>query len=153
MTLSCDTQKIRRTLLSLLMRRDHTEYELLQKMLVKGHDAEAIMPIIHELTETGLINEIRFIENYIYFRRKRGYGPVRIAQELKARGLTSDVIAKYIEINDNHWDECAYTVWRKHFKNTPPKNHQAKSKQQRFLQYRGFTGEQIQKVFRDRVST
>jgi regulatory protein len=151
---SCETetkkqaQKIRRLLLHLLMRRDYTQHELVQKMLVKGYEQDLVTRIITAFVEDGTINETRFIENFIYFRRNRGYGPLRIAAELKARGLSAEMIAKHLEISDNAWLDCAEKIWCKHFKNTPPKDASSKNKQQRFMQGRGFTWEQIQHVLR-----
>ena len=42
---------------------------------------------IDTFEEEGLINNKRFAEQYIYSRSQKGYGPFRIEQELKQRGI------------------------------------------------------------------
>lgn len=93
------------------------------------------------------MSDQRFAENYTHWRREKGYGPVRISQELKARGITDEMIAEQLEITDNAWFTEAYKVWKKRFKNKLPNDFKSRVKQMRFLQYRGFTQEQVDSVF------
>ncbi|SRR5579883_295449 len=147
-----DLALIRRAALSLLARRDHSQQELLQKLKAKGFSPDSIRLIIDDLLKAGLINEQRFIENYLHFRRAKGYGPQRIWQELQARGLADEVIAERLQITDNAWFTNARKVWQKHFKGRLPTDYPTRAKQMRFLQYRGFTREQIEQVFRENGS-
>src|SRR5437016_4571457 len=78
--------KIRRTALNWLTRRDYSSREIATKLKTKGYSAVDIQAVVTSLTEAGLINEQRFTENYIHWRRARGFGPVRIAMELQVRG-------------------------------------------------------------------
>lgn len=98
------------------------------------------------MLQSGLINEKRFVENYIYWRQKKGFGPVRISMELQARGILPDMIAEHLQIADNAWFSEARKVWQKHFKGDRPRDFKLLAKQMRFLQYRGFTHEQIESV-------
>ena len=56
------------------------------------------------------------------------------------------MIAEQLEITDNAWFECARKSWQKRFKGQLAKDFKARAKQMRFLQYRGFTPEQIESV-------
>lgn len=139
--------KIRQAILNLLARRDYSQRELLQTLQKKGHAADDIIPVLAGFVQTGLINETRFTENYIRWRAAKGYGPLRILQELQIRGITAEMIADQLQIADNAWFIAARQVWQKHFKGNMPKDFKNRAKQMRFLQYRGFTREQIADVF------
>ena len=130
-----------------LARRDYTQHEITVKLISKGYDQTKINELLSEFTQSGLINETRFIENFIHWRRNKGYGPLRISMELRLHGIPTDRIAEHLEITDNAWSVEAEKAWRKRFKAKPLNNMKEKAKQQRFLQQRGFTREQIETVF------
>ena len=139
--------KARREALNMLARRDHTKLELTQKLKSKGHTSTDIATIINELETKKMLHEARFVENFIYWRRNRGYGPERIRQELIQKGITDEAIAEHLEIADNDWSADLRKVWQKHFKGKYPDNYKDKARQMRFLHNRGFTGEQINSIF------
>ena len=140
-------KNIQETALRSLARREHSARELTQKLKSKGFTTTDIDPLLENLRQTNLINDNRFTENYIYWRRQRGYGPLRIAMELQIRGISADIIAEHLQITDNAWSVGAQQVWRKRFKTNPLNNMKEKAKQQRFLQQRGFTREHINSIF------
>jgi regulatory protein len=152
MSQNSDSQsKIQRAVLDMLSRRDYTRLEITQKLKSKGHSQDTTEPVITELVQAGMINERRLAESYIHSRRCKGYGPHRISSELKARGITAEMIAELLEITDNSWFAEAHKIWLKHFKGKMPCDFKNRVKQIRFLQYRGFTLEQIESVIpRDR---
>jgi regulatory protein len=127
-----------------LARRDYSQHDISQKLKAKGHTHPDIALIISDLAKAGLINDARFAENFIRWRRAKGYGPLRISMELKAHGIIDEMITEYLEISDNAWFDDAHTIWRKHFKGNKPTDFKHRAKQMRFLQYRGFTREQIE---------
>jgi regulatory protein len=141
-------EKIRRHALFLLTRRDHTRLELTQKLSRKQYPAEDIATIIQALENAGLINENRFAESYIHYRRAKGYGPRRLAMELQSKGVTDTVIAQHLEMADNAWFTDAHNAWRKQFKGRQPSDPQTRARQLRFLYNRGFTQDQILSVFK-----
>lgn len=142
-----DLEKIRRVALNWLTRRDYSQQEILLKLHAKGYACEQSAAVVAELAQAGYINESRFIENYIYWRRGKGYGPLRISMELQARGIAADVIAERLEITDNAWFTEARRVWQKHFKGKLPNDFKDRARQMRFMQYRGYTREHIDSVF------
>lgn len=137
---------VRRVALSWLARRDYSRQEITKKLASKGYPVSDIKIVVANLIEAGLMNEQRLVENYIYWRRQKGFGPLRIDIELQARGLSSEMIAEQLQITDNIWLIEAHKVWQKHFKGKLPDDFKHKAKQIRFLQYRGFTREQIEKA-------
>ena len=84
----------------------------------------------------------------MHHRISRGYGPTRIRQELQERGITNELVETTFEIMDEDWIENLKAVREKKFGEALPNDYKEKMKQSRFLQYRGFTSEQINRLFR-----
>lgn len=142
-------EKTRRTALSLLTRRDHSRQELTKKLKLKGYQASDIESVVADLAASGLQCDQRFAENFVHWRRQRGYGPICIILELQARGIADETIAEVVQIADNAWLTEVRDVWRKHFKGRLPATLQEKAKQMRFLQHRGFAREHINSILKD----
>lgn len=140
-------KKIRHTALDLLSRREHSERELTQKLQQKNYPESLIQQILSELVAEGLLSHQRFVESYIHSRRNKGYGPIRIREELKERGIREEDIEHHLNITDNAWFINVRTVWKKRFKGQIPKDYKMRAQQMRFLQYRGFTLKQIDSIF------
>lgn len=138
---------IQRSALNYLARRDHSELELTNKLENKGYASALINVVIQHLKDKRLLNDSNFAEQYCRMRRNRGFGPLRIIAELQARGIAAETIAEVVEIADNEWFIVAHHLWQKRFKNQQPSDFTRRAKQMRFLQYRGFTREQIDNAF------
>jgi len=142
---------VRYAAIRLLSRREHSVVELTRKLKAKGFDLVLIEQTVHELAHENLLSDERFAESYQRSRRGSGYGPIRIQQELKQRGTNEDVIAAVVVNNDPSWDELAKQVREKRFGTVPPNDAVERAKQMRFLQYRGFTHQQLKYAFSDEV--
>jgi regulatory protein len=116
----------------------------LQRKLFSIPDVNAVLSI---LATENLVNDARFTEEFIRYRRSKGYGPLRIRAELIERGITQDLIEHHLKILDNTWFDDAHRVRRKRFTNSLPHDFKSRAQQMRFLQYRGFTSEQINFIF------
>src|SRR6476646_11114837 len=103
--------EMRRLVLYWLSRRDYTQQELLQKLKIKGYSFVDGQKVLDELVQEKIVNEARLIEYYIESRRKKGYGPLRITQELQTRGIEKPAIAEQLDIADNAWIVEARKVW------------------------------------------
>lgn len=141
-----DDGRIYQKALNYLARRDHSRQELKHKLKTKGYAKELISTVIQSLVEDGAINESRFAENFIFWRREKGYGPERISMELLAKGIDQTIIGEHIHLTDNAWITAASRIWHKHFKGKLATDFKTRSKQIRFLLYRGFTRDQIESV-------
>ncbi len=142
-----DLKEIRRAAMNFLARRDHSEVELSRKLRRKKFADELIQSVIQALTQENLLSQDRFVENYIHFRRAKGWGPLRIQAELMERGIHQELIDRYVKITDKTWFSEVRMVWQKRFKNEAPQDFKSRAKQMRFLYSRGFTSEQIESVF------
>ncbi len=138
---------LRAVALNLLSRREHSTTELFRKLTTKKFDPTDINKVIATLVQEGLASNTRFAENYIHYRKNKGIGPVRIYAELLERGISEELIEQQLNMNDNVWLNEVQNVWQKRFKNKLPKDFKTRAQQMRFLQYRGFTQEQIESVF------
>src|SRR6218665_4142189 len=78
---------VRRTAMDLLARREHGRVELTRKLRQRGAPPELIEPALDRLAEEGLLSEARYLESFISYRARSGYGPARIREELGQRGL------------------------------------------------------------------
>lgn len=141
---SSKAQQIKNSLYRFLAFRNHSSVELSRKLTAQGFEQEAIASLIAEFTALGLIDDGKFTLDYIAIKSSRGYGPLKIKQELLSRGIEQDLIAAKLNIADNDfWYEIGNKVWQKKFKCHKPQSSAEKMRQLRFLQSRGFTYEQI----------
>ena len=132
--------------MNLLARREHSVKELVQK-LRKDFDTDEIEIAISALTEANLQSDERFTENYLRYRSQRGFGYRKITLELKERGVSADVINDALHEAKINWFELAIAARCKRFGEQSPATPQDRAKQQRFMEYRGFTHEQITESF------
>jgi regulatory protein len=74
--------------LAYLARREHTAYELTQKLQVKGFDRTIITPVLEKLAEEDLLSEYRYALLTIEHRqRKNPEGRALLAQRLASKGV------------------------------------------------------------------
>jgi regulatory protein len=138
--------KICEIALRLLTRREHSQYELSSKLALRGFETSDINPVIQTLIQQGLLSDERFVENYIRMRVRLGFGPVKIKHELSSHHLEETLIKKHLNEYANKWTDLAETARIKHFGKKIPSDYKAYAKQAHFLQYRGFTRDQINTV-------
>jgi regulatory protein len=129
--------------IALLAQREHSRYELQNKLVFRGYDEIVIAQVMDQLNQAGLQSDQRFVESYVQMKIGRGYGPIRIQQELHDRGIDDDLIEKYLVTNVEIWPQLVATVRVKRFGVELPEDFKERARQMRFLQYRGFTTEQI----------
>ena len=103
-----------------------------------------------EIVQEHLVSDDRFMESLIRARRNRGYGPLRIQKELQEKGVAPEAIANWLVVTGQEWLEDIRRVQRKKFGGKIPKSYAERARQARFLQYRGFTYDQIQQLLNPR---
>ncbi len=135
--------------MNFLVRREHSQAELRRKLLQRYDSNNVIEQVLQQLVEQRLQSDARFTEIYIRMRAERGYGPVRINDELQQRGISDAIIAEFLEADDAMWFDYAKAVWKKKYGKQLPQSYHERAKQMRFLQYRGFTMAQINAVVKN----
>jgi regulatory protein len=128
--------------MALLARRDFASKELREKLGDKGVAGTASEAVIAELTREGLLNDERYAQNYVAYHAGRGQGPLRIAAELRRRGVASDLIEPALAAGPD-WSALARKVCRAKFGPEPPDTWALRARRARFLQYRGFSSDHI----------
>ncbi len=131
-----------------MARREHSTEELRFKLLSKGFESHELKGVLDGLRDEGLLSDQRFTEAFVSSRVRRGYGPLRIRAELNERGVNDALIAMFVDINGEVWQEQIKNVRNKRFGHQGPKDFKERAKQARFLQYRGFTSDQIRGVLK-----
>ena len=73
---------VRRAAMDLLARREHGRVELTRKLRKRGAPEDMIDTALQQLSEEGLLSEARYLESFVAYRARAGYGPLRIREEL-----------------------------------------------------------------------
>ncbi|MHC8340683.1 recombination regulator RecX [Pseudomonas sp. HLT2-19-2] len=151
MTAVLDTPvAVRRTAMDLLARREHGRVELTRKLRQRGALPEMIDTALDRLTEEGLLSESRYLESFVSYRARSGYGPLRIREELSQRGLQRTDIELALRESGINWQEQLEDTWRRKFSGHLPIDVRERAKQGRFLSYRGYSMEMISRLFSGR---
>ena len=127
--------------LKMLMRREHSRLELFQKLKTKGFDVDVVNNSISKLVEQNYQSDDRFSEEFIQMRFNQGKGPVKIASDLKMRGINTYDLSVF------DWFQLAKEIRQRKFGDLSSLDFKETAKQKRFLQSRGFTLDQINQAF------
>ena len=132
--------------LDIISRREHSEKEIREKLYKKFNDHKVSELVITSLIEKGLVNDHRFAEMYIIARKRKGFGPKKIAYELLAKGVSDNISSQALN-EEGGWRIAALNAFNKKYKSGKADNFKELNKQKIFLQNRGFTFEEIDSVF------
>jgi regulatory protein len=125
-----------------LARRDFASGELRARLERQGFDASTASDAIGALLEERLLDDVRYVGNYVSYHAQRGEGPIRIANDLGGFGLAADLVAAALAEGPD-WRALARDVRVRKFGADEPSSWAEKARQARFLQYRGFSSDHI----------
>lgn len=131
-----------------LARREYSVHELEHRLLGKGYSPPAVTEALAFLQSRDLVSDRRFAESLARSRVERGYGPMKIAHELRAKGVDDALIDQVLDGDGERWVERLRDVWQKRF-GQPPRSYKEWARQARGLQSRGFTAEQVRRAIPD----
>lgn len=136
----------------LLSRRDHTPFEIAEKLREKQFSEATISETIAYLKEIDLLDESRFIRHWSRFRlEQHSYGPIRLRQELLSKGLPTLEVDCFIETFSGEWDPArlAEQAFLRRYKNpTVLSSPILRRRAFDYLQRKGHTTESILTVFK-----
>jgi regulatory protein len=137
-----NTRAARVAALNALARRDFSTEDLRLKLLEKGYDACIVVPLLDALRGEKLLDDRRYLENFVAYHAARGQGPLRIRVDLRRHGLQGPLVEEYLDAYPD-WIMLLIKARLKKFGAKPAKNYADRQLQARFLGYRGFTSAQI----------
>jgi regulatory protein len=138
--------ELRRAAMNLLARREHSGAELRAKLRARGAADAELGAVLERLAADGLQSDARYAESLARSHASRGKGPLRIAAELKARGVDDAVANAALRALDVSWGELAAAARRKRFGDALPATREDRAKQARFLEQRGFAAEHVREA-------
>lgn len=136
-------ENLRARALGYLARREHSRAELRRKLTAHAESAEMLDGLLDELEKGRQLSDKRYAEARVMVRSGR-YGNGRLAQELRQAGVDDESIGLALASGEDEMARCR-AVWQKKF-GVLPGSLPERMKQERFLQYRGFSRESIRQV-------
>ena len=114
-SLPSDVPVLRRAAMDYLARREHSYYELSQKLLGKFPDAsgELIDEVLSRLRDQTLQSDERFTKAYIRYRKTKGFAYLHIKADLVQRKVPLPIINAYLYEDDADWNQIALTLVQK----------------------------------------
>ena len=131
--------QLKKRALYYLGKRDYSRVELERKILTYSESLKIsrvdLELMLDELEEKDWLSDDRFSEQFV-LSKKRKFGALKIAHELKLRGVNKSIINRVLrDIKDDEF-LLAKKIWEKKF-NQIPITIDEKAKQIRFMQSRG----------------
>ena len=137
-----DARAARVAALDALARRDHASQALRRKLEGRGYEPTVVEAVVEQLRSEKLLDDRRYVENFVGFHAARGQGPLRVRADLRKLGLAGDLVDDAVGAY-GEWLEQLHKARQKKFGVQPPTHYSDRQRQARFLVYRGFTGAQI----------
>ncbi|WP_142502486.1 recombination regulator RecX [Klebsiella sp. 2680] len=143
----------------ILAMRDHSERELRRKLSApvmgkNGPEAleatqEEVENVVAWCIDNRYLDDERFVHQFIASRSRKGYGPARVRQELKQKGISRETIEAAMRECEIAWARLAKEQAQRKYGDPLPTVFAEKVKIQRFLLYRGYLMEDIQEIWRN----
>ena len=115
---------------------------------MRGFDPETIDRVLEDLGARDWLSDRRFAEQYVASRRERGYGPIRIREELRHRGIEDEISSACLDDRDSGWRDEAGRALRRRFGASDSLDRAEWARRARFLVRRGYDSEQIRDALR-----
>ncbi len=132
--------------MDLLARREHAFQELVDKLLRRFSDREMVKQQVHLLADENLQSDLRYAETFIRSKIHKYHGPQRIKAELRERGVDESLYNRVLNDSPVDWQGLLIELYENRYGDRPIEDAREKAKRMRFLQYRGFSFDQIKTV-------
>lgn len=138
-----DSKTIRKECIKLLTRREHSRKQIQDKLSHKGFERHHVSEVIDELSVQDWQSDNRYAENYARVRCQKGFGPVRIAFELRQQGIDAETTDNALQNQPDSWFDSLEKVYFKKFPAETSFDLVERGKRIRFLLQRGFPNDMI----------
>jgi regulatory protein len=126
-----------------------TSAEVRQRLARARYEEEVIERVIADFERAGLLNDAQFSQDWVESRsRTKKYGKTRLANELRRKGISGEMVAEIVESMDEETQfQSALALARTRLSPELAADPAARRRLAAFLQRRGFGWEIIEKVF------
>lgn len=125
----------------MLARREHSQAELLKKLMLREVPEDEARAAIERLVEENLQSDQRFLESRVRIKLSAGHGPRRAQHELSSHGLAEEAVENAVDARDDKWQDAAYDLLERRYGPSPiARDFQTKAFN--LLLRRGFTQDQ-----------
>lgn len=149
-------QKAMNTAVRILANRDHSKYELKQKLQQRGFESRSINSVMAECERFGYIDDRRTAGVYILQLKRKCFGKRYIRQALKKKHMSGAAFEKILSENYPEVDEYEHAgrLMQKKMKTFAREtDHKKRSdKIYRFLYSRGFNPAVIRDIVKKSIS-
>lgn len=146
-----DAAQLRDAAVRLLAQREHSRYQLEQKLKRKfgvGLDSAVLAEVLRELAADGLQSDERFAEAKCRQRVTAGYGPLKIRVDLQQANVDPAVVSSVLSEATPDWLALAEAAAQRRF-SLPLVEPSEQQRCARFLKARGFAEADIRIVLFD----
>ncbi len=119
-------------------RRERSSRDLTRKLVQTGYARDEAEQALLRLQELDFQNDARFAGAFVRTRIGQGYGPRRIAAELRGHGFDDAAIRAEFEAEAPDWTALARDLFRRRFGTRPTLDRTETAKRAAFLLRRGF---------------
>ena len=124
--------------LRFLAAREHSRAELARQLAPHAESADAHLYLLDELEKRKQLSDERYAEVRSHWMSRK-YGAARIRQDLKAKGVAEDVVAR---VSSEGELERAKAILARKYRDAAT-TREEKARRMRFLQSRGFSFDTI----------
>jgi regulatory protein len=129
-----------------LVRREHSRAELARKLAPFAESEQCLAAVLDLLLSKRQQSDERFASERARVLSRK-FGPAKIRQDLKARGIEATLVERLAAGTDDV--QAARTILARRFP-AQASSAQERARRMRFLQGRGFSYETIHRALRDR---
>ena len=143
-----EDKDIRKKILDFLSRREHSFKELIFKLEGRVSPSQRLIVELEKLREEGLQSDERFTESFIRSRSIKGFGPEKISNELRSKGIEENLIKKMVYSQELDWKIILKKEFKKKYSQSKIYNIEDISKIKKFFFQRGFLIDEINELFK-----
>ena len=133
--------ELKQRALRLLVRREHSRAELARKLAPHAESGSAVEAVLDSLLLRNQLSDERFASERARVLSRK-YGPARIRQDLKARGVADEIVDRLACSGE---EERARQILQRKYRE-PAASREERARRARFLQGRGFSYDVIRRA-------
>lgn len=141
-----ELKKAENYLVKILSYRPRTVLEVERKLKKRGFSEEVIEEVIKKAKTLGYLDDLKFAQEWIRYKKNKKIGNLKIKEELLTLGIPREIIEDNLK-EEEDFSNCLFLL-KKRIKNLK-NNFKEKRRLFAFLKRRGFSDEVIKKAFKE----